>query len=237
MSLCPILPGQRVLDLGCGIGDISAELSARSASLLGIDENTELLDVATIRCPECRFEKQDLNCLQLTPAAYDGIWSSFTAAYFVDFASTFARWLPFLRPNAWVCIIDIDGLLGHNPMSESTQRKIASFYEEAANNGRYDFRIGGKIESVLRNQCFHVTSVALYDQELSFDGPASKDVIQAWRDRFSRMGGLKAFWGNDFSAFEDEFIHCISDTNHQSLCKVVCCVGVRTSLREATRAR
>ncbi len=111
-----------------------------------------------------------------TPAVYDGIWSSFTAAYFVDFANIFAGWSSLLKRKAWVCIIDIDDLLGHKPLSEDTERKIAAFYEQAANTGRYDFRIGKKIESVLRGQGFKVTSVTLDDQELSFDGAASEDV-------------------------------------------------------------
>jgi SAM-dependent methyltransferase len=217
-----------VLDLGCGPGDISAELSARGLSVIGIDESVELLTAAKVRCSECRFEKQDLKFLELTPAIYDGIWCSFTAAYFVDFGKIFSHWSSFLKAKAWVCITDIDDLLGHKPLSEGTERKIAAFYEEAVSSGRYDFRIGGKIDSALRGQGFKVTSVTLEDQELSFDGPASQDVVQAWKDRFHRMGGLKAFLGREFPIFQDEFIRCISARNHRSLCKVVCCVGVRT---------
>jgi SAM-dependent methyltransferase len=227
LSLCPALPGQHVLDLGCGPGDISAELSARGLSVLGIDGNADLLSAAKSRCPDCRFEKRDLGCLGLTPAAYDGIWSSFTAAYFVNFERTSAHWASFLKPAAWVCVIEVDDLLGHKPLSESTERKIAAFYEEAAIDGRYDFRMGGKIGSVLSGQGFRVTSVTLDDQELSFDGPASADVVQAWKNRLARMGGLQVFFGSEFPTFQDEFIRCISASDHRSLCNVVCSVGVR----------
>jgi ubiquinone/menaquinone biosynthesis C-methylase UbiE len=227
LSLCPIAKGQNVLDLGCGPGDLSAELSARGLSVTGIDSNSELLTGARERCPQCRFENQNLNGLHLTPASYDGIWCSFTAAYFVDFEKTFSHWSSFLKPQAWVGIVDIDDLLGHEPLSEKTKRLINSFYEDALRGGRYDFRVGRKMESVLKHHGFEVISVRLQDEELSFNGPAHPDVIKAWSDRFVRMGGLRAFLGQKLPAFEDEFIRCLSSEEHRSLCTVVCCIGTR----------
>jgi ubiquinone/menaquinone biosynthesis C-methylase UbiE len=228
LSLCPIVTGHNVLDLGCGPGDLSAELSARGLSVTGIDGNSELLTAARERCPQCRFENQNLDVLRLTPASYDGIWCSFTAAYFVDFEKTFSHWSSFLKPQAWVEIVDIDDLLGHEPLSEDTKRVINNFYEDALHGGRYDFRVGRKIESVLKQLGFKVISVRLQDEELSFDGPARPDVIKAWNNRFVRMGGQRAFLGRKFPDFEDEFIRCLSSEEHRSLCTVVCFIGIRT---------
>ena len=171
--MCPILPGQQVLDLGCGPGDISAEFSARGISVLGIDQNSDLLNAAKLRCPECRFKKQDLKLLKLTPTSYDGLWCSFTAAYFVDF--------------------EMDNLLGHTPLSKSTEHTIAAFYEQALSSGRYHFRIGKKIESALRNRGVTVTSVTLEDPELSSTDRRPKN-----------------FFGKRVHTFVEEFIQCIT---------------------------
>jgi SAM-dependent methyltransferase len=227
LSLCPIVTGQHVLDLGCGAGDISAELSARGLSVTGIDGNSDPLAAARERCPQCRFENHNLNVLHLTPASYDGIWCSFTAAYFVDFETTFSHWSTFLKPHAWVGIVDIDDLLGHEPLSDDTRRVIDTFYDDALHGGRYDFRVGRKIESVLNHHGFEVISVGLQDEELSFDGPAPPEVIRAWNNRFVRMGGLRAFLGQKLPDFEDEFIRCLSSEEHRSRCTVVCCIGIR----------
>src|SRR5690348_3688593 len=107
LGLCPIKPGQEVLDIGCGVGDLSALLAAHGVGVTGIDHNPELLAAARKRAPSVRFEQQDLSKLML-PTVFDGIWCSFTAAYFVDFPATFARWCRFLKRTAWVCLIDID---------------------------------------------------------------------------------------------------------------------------------
>jgi trans-aconitate methyltransferase len=127
LALCPITRGQHILDLGCGPGDLSAQLAARGLTVTGIDRDPELLAAARTSAPHVHFEQQDLSDLRLPAAGFDGIWCSFTAAYFVDFAATFARWCTFLKPTAWVCLIDIDDLLGHEPRSDATGDTIERF--------------------------------------------------------------------------------------------------------------
>src|SRR6185437_1900628 len=224
LALCPITHGQQVLDLGCGPGDLSAELAARGVAVTGIDYDPELLAAAQERAPGTHFEQQDLSDLTL-PASFDGIWCSFTAAHFVDFDTTFARWCTFLNPGAWACLIDIDDLLGHEPRSDATRDIVERFYGEAFEKRRYDFRVGRRLASALENQGFHVTITELADRELAFDGPASPEVLKAWRARFARMGGLKSFLGNGFTDFTDSFVRVLESPQHRALCRVVCCVG------------
>lgn len=226
LAMCPIKSGQRILDLGCGPGDVSALLTARGAAVTGIDCDLELLAAARASVPDARFEAQDLSRLTL-PAHFDGIWSSFAAAYFVDFTTTFAHWCRFLEPGAWVCIIDIDDLLGHEPRTDVTRDAIERFYDEAREKRRHDFRIGRRLASTLEAQGFRVTAAELSDRELAFDGPALPEVLDAWRARFGRMGGLKAFLGDGFADFTGGFIRALESPRHRALCKVVCCVGQR----------
>jgi ubiquinone/menaquinone biosynthesis C-methylase UbiE len=52
MRNAEIGPGMRVLDLGCGAGDVSmlaAELVGPSGSVVGIDRNPEVIDLASAR--------------------------------------------------------------------------------------------------------------------------------------------------------------------------------------------
>jgi trans-aconitate methyltransferase len=53
LSRCPLVPGQAVLDLGCGPGDVSGLLAARGLSVTGVDESAELLAAARERYPAC----------------------------------------------------------------------------------------------------------------------------------------------------------------------------------------
>ena len=228
LSRCPIVPGQRVLDLGCGPGDVAAELIKRGAQVTGIDTDAELLDAARRCCPTGLFENQDLNNLRLPENFFDGLWSSFAAAYLIDFANVFSTWLTFLTNDAWICVVEIDDLLGHEPLSEEMQKLIENFYIDALNARRYDFKAGRKLRPILQNAGFIVEEIELADQELSFDGAAPPEVLQAWQDRFNRMSGLRNFLGGKYSRFEKEFLACISSEDHRARCKVIACIGTRT---------
>lgn len=227
LSKCPLRPGQRVLDLGCAIGDLSRELAKRGAIVTGVDSNVELLQFARNQSySSCTFIQQDLSSLSLNQK-FDGLWCSFTAAYFINFSEVFDHWVSLLEANAWVCITEIDDLLGHEPISKSTRQKIEIFYEEAKKLGRYDFLMGRKIDDVLNCCGFKTDKLLLRDGELSFTGPASESVLQAWSNRFDRMSGLKALWGAGFQELKDEFLSTLASKNHRSLCKVMCYIGRR----------
>lgn len=226
LSLCPLRPGQEVLDLGCGPGDVAGLLAAHGLRVTGVEGNPELLAAARERYPTCRFEQQDLRELKLPPGSFDGLWCSFAAAYFVNFRDTLSYWCSFLREQAWVCVIEIDDLLGHEPISSKTRERIEEFYAEARAAQRYDFRAGATVPPSVESAGFQSSVTELSDQELAFAGAAPAEVIEAWRARLARMGGLKHFLGADYPAFEEEFLGCLSASNHRSLCRVVCCIGL-----------
>ena len=227
LEQCPVSQGSHILDLGCGPGDIAVELMKRGAFVTGIDGNTELLAAAKEHCPQGHFEKQDLRALHLAPETYDGLWCSFAAAYFTDFKTTFSSWQKFLKKSAWVCLTEIDELLGHEPLSPKTKENIQNFYDHTLKGGGYDFRSGSKIGSVLESAGFTVKQIQLADQELCFEGPAPIEIAKAWEKRLDRMGGLRRFFGENFPQFKDEYLQCLRSENHVSRCTVVCCVGTR----------
>lgn len=227
LAKCPVVPDQHVLDLGCGPGGISAELIARGTRVTGIDANDEFLTAARKRCPTGQFENQDLNNLKLRRDSFNGLWSSFSVAYLPDLERVLSSWLQFLTRDGWVCIVEVDDLLGHDPLSQDAHSMIEAFYEDAVKGKRYDFKAGRKIRPVLENAGLKVVELELGDQELSFKGAAQLEVLQAWRNRFNRMDGLKIFLDDKHAHFVEEFINCISSEHHQSHCKVIACIGTR----------
>jgi len=88
--------------------------------------------------------------------------------------------------------------------------------------------MGRKLQSYLRQSGFEIAKqLTVPDKELSFDGPALPEVIEAWRDRFDRMPLLHAFCGNDFEQVRAEFLGCLARKDHRCQAKVVCCIAQR----------
>ena len=57
----------------------------------------------------------------------------------------------------------------------------------------------------------------LTNPELSFNGPASKEIIKAWDDRFERMNMFREYTGeNNFVKIKNEFLYCLTNKNHES---------------------
>ena len=64
----PTPKGQLVLDLGCGLGDLTAELVARGARVIGIDASEELLSAARSRqLANAEFRSGDVRALRNVP--------------------------------------------------------------------------------------------------------------------------------------------------------------------------
>jgi trans-aconitate methyltransferase len=219
----PPLAGRTVLDLGCAIGDQSAVLAERGARVIGIDGNDELLEVARAR-GVAEVHKADLRAVPDVKA--DGIWASFVAAYFVDFAPVLAHWAQHLRPGGWIALVEIDDLFGHEPLAPQSKTLLDDYAREALVAQRYDFHMGHKLPDFLSSSGFTIVREhAVADAELSFDGPARPDVIQAWRDRFDRMQLLCARPG--FEVMRDDFLACLARADHRSVAKVCFCLATR----------
>lgn len=179
----PDVSGSTILDLGCGIGDQTAELVARAR-----------------RMPNAVFTRADLRALPDPGVLADGLWCSFTGAYFTDLASVLPQWCKYLRQRAWVALTEVDDLFGHDPLSNRAKNAFRGYRRQALAAERYDFRMGRRLrECAEQAGLVVVSSFTVPDAELSFDGAASPEVVLAWRNRLDGMKLLQDFCGDDFA--------------------------------------
>lgn len=52
-------PDERILDLGCGTGELTAAIAGRGATVTGVDSSTEMVAKAAERFPQLRFRVAD----------------------------------------------------------------------------------------------------------------------------------------------------------------------------------
>jgi len=227
LGALPPLAGQTVLDLGCGVGDLAAELTARGAYVIGFDMNEELLREARSRgLVNAEFRRANLALSMALDIRADGLWSSFTAAYFPDFSRILRSWATALRPGGWAALTEIDDLFGHEPLSAGIKSMLDAYARDSLEAGRYDFDMGHKLADHLHRAGFTaVRTLNVVDQELAFDGPAPPDVIDAWRNRFDRMTLLRDFCGADFERVRGAFLDCLVRADHRSTASVVLSIG------------
>jgi SAM-dependent methyltransferase len=108
-------PGMRVLDVGCGVGDVSflaATLVGSGGSVLGVDRSAEAIALARRRAADVRlanvsFVTQDLQDLA-TDGRFDAIIGRLVLMYFPNPAAALRRLLDLLMPGGVVAFHEID---------------------------------------------------------------------------------------------------------------------------------
>lgn len=104
LSLIAVRDGLRVVDLGCGSGEITARLAAMlpGSDVLGLDSSAEMLaQAASLARPGLRFEQGDIAALDGT---WDLIFSHAALQWVPDHAALIPRLLERLAPGGqFVC--------------------------------------------------------------------------------------------------------------------------------------
>jgi glycosyltransferase involved in cell wall biosynthesis/2-polyprenyl-3-methyl-5-hydroxy-6-metoxy-1,4-benzoquinol methylase len=83
-----VSPGARVLELGCGTGDLLASLEPDPAGSLGVDFAPAMVERARERHPQLRFEAADVEALQPQGETFDAIVASDLVGHLEDVYAT-----------------------------------------------------------------------------------------------------------------------------------------------------
>src|SRR6202043_2259805 len=79
-DLVPLLapqPGERILDIGCGTGHLTAQIAESGARLVGVDRSPEMVKAARKVYPNLQFEVADARALRFHNE-FDAVFSNAT---------------------------------------------------------------------------------------------------------------------------------------------------------------
>jgi demethylmenaquinone methyltransferase / 2-methoxy-6-polyprenyl-1,4-benzoquinol methylase len=99
-----LAPGDRVLDLACGTGDLCRTLARAGARPVGVDFSAGMLHAARTNSPLVR---SDALRLPFAAATFDGLTCGFALRNFAALAPVFAECARVLRPGARVALLDV----------------------------------------------------------------------------------------------------------------------------------
>ena len=68
-------PGERILDLGCGTGHLTAQIAARGAEVIGIDSSVSMVAQARQNFPKLKFQLADARDFRFD-APFDAVFSN-----------------------------------------------------------------------------------------------------------------------------------------------------------------
>ena len=214
-----------ILDLGCGPGTVTNLLGQKYSTVIGIDSNEELIAeaISSSSAENISFLHADIsNINDLRIPAADGIWCSFTAAYFPDLDAVIPNWITLLKTGGWLALIEVNDLFHHSPLTKESREAFEDHYQRLLDARQYDFMMGSKLTAFAKKYRLEVAkSFEMNDLELNFDGPATDKVLAAWHDRFNRMSGFRLALGDQrFNNVTSDFLACLQRQDHTCSAKV-----------------
>ena len=99
-----LAPGETVIDVACGTGDLCNELEAAGLWAIGVDFSAGMLAEASTRAPLVRSDALNLGVRE---SSLDGATCGFALRNFADLGSFFAELARVLRPGARVAMLEV----------------------------------------------------------------------------------------------------------------------------------
>jgi trans-aconitate 2-methyltransferase len=90
--------GERILDVGCGTGQLTAEIAASGVAVLGVDSSREMIESARKNHPEVRFEVADATVLPFRQE-FDAVFSNAALHWIRDQQSAIVSIARALKPG------------------------------------------------------------------------------------------------------------------------------------------
>jgi ubiquinone/menaquinone biosynthesis C-methylase UbiE len=147
-----VKPGMRVLDVGCGVGDVSmlaAWLVGPSGAVLGIDRSAEAVDTAArraaaVRQDWARFAAADLDAFT-TDETFDAVIGRLILFYLPDAAATLRRLSSYVRPGGIVAFHEMVMSLTRSVPDGRLFGEMRYWIVETYERAGLDFDMGGRL--------------------------------------------------------------------------------------------
>jgi len=174
-------PGERVVDLGCGTGHLTAEIAAAvgdAGDVLGIDQSPEMVAEAREQYPDLAFERADAT--EYDPAEpFDAVFSNAALHWMPDQDAVVERVADALRP-AGRFVAEMGGHGNVATVVDATRRELTDRGYEA--DSPWYFPTVGEQASLLERHGFEVRFARLFDRPTELDG--GPDGLRNWLGMF-----------------------------------------------------
>ena len=174
-------PGERILDLGCGTGHLTAQIAAAGAEVIGIDKSAAMLEEARKQYPDLRFEQADATDFAFD-APFDAIFSNAVLHWVLDAERAVACIARALKPGGRF-VAEFGGKGNMKPLIDVVSQALEALgYRQNGAASFWYFPSVGEYATLLEQQGLEVASAQLFDRPTPLEG--GEEGLRIWLKMF-----------------------------------------------------
>jgi len=193
--------GERILDVGCGTGNLTAEIARAGAAVVGVDSSAAMIGQARKNFPELAFDVADVCALPFV-AEFDAVFSNAVLHWVPDAHLAAAAMARALKPGGRM-VLEFGGKGNVGAVLEAVYRGLEAMgVAKPAALSPWYFPSVDEYTSVLEAAGMHVSYAALFDRMTKLED----DGMSNW---------IRVFGGVFLNAVEegrrDEFLRLVNE--------------------------
>ena len=173
-------PGERILDLGCGTGQLTQKIAERGVDVVGLDASPEMIGQARQNFPSLRFVLQDAVKMSFQEE-FDAIFSNAALHWMLDAPSVAKGIFRALRKGGRV-VAELGGKGNIRQIEAATEAVLLRYLGDALPPRRTFFPAIGEYAGVLESCGLEVRSAVLFDRFTPLEGD---DGMEQWLRQFA----------------------------------------------------
>ncbi|MFL6452280.1 MAG: class I SAM-dependent methyltransferase [Bryobacteraceae bacterium] len=161
-------PGERVLDVGCGTGQLTHQIAERRADVLGVDVSPEMIGQARQNYPRVRFLLQDAVSMTFN-GEFDAVFSNAALHWILDAAGV-AESMSRALVTGGRLVLEIGGRGNIRQIHEAVESAFRRYSSAAPPAKPNHFPSLSEYTGILEAHKFEVRQAMLFDRPTPLEG-------------------------------------------------------------------
>jgi trans-aconitate methyltransferase len=181
LDLLAAQPGERILDVGCGTGHLTAQIAEAGALVTGIDRSPEMVHQAQEKHPDLRFQVMDAREITLPAESFDAVISNATLHWITEPERVIAGIARSLRPGGRF-VAEFGGKGNTAQFLAAAARAWSRLDLPGAMPHPWFYPSVADYAGLLEQYAFEVTYATLFDRPTSLED--GERGLRNWMDMF-----------------------------------------------------
>lgn len=177
VSLLEPKAGERILDLGCGPGQLTDKIAASGAEVVGVDSSPSMIGQARQNFPKIRFMLQDAAAMKFDNE-FDAVFSNAALHWMLDPIAVVSGVARALKPGGRF-VAEMGGKGNIDTIVAAIQRVVAKYHAVPASRTYYPSV--GEYSAILEAHGLEVRMAQLFDRPTPLEGEAG---MENWIKQF-----------------------------------------------------